>query len=126
LKTPAAIFVLFALAYQCLGSLGVFVWYGANREYIATNWCVNRDKPMLHCNGQCILAKKLRSLDDSGGREPHHGNTGMSKLEIPAFIPQYQVTTPTLPQESRRQPVDSYFMPYTYFFCADVFRPPIA
>ena len=35
-----------------------------NRTYIIENFCVNKDKPMLHCNGQCFLADKLKKAQD--------------------------------------------------------------
>jgi hypothetical protein len=31
--------------------------------------CVNRSKPQLHCNGQCVLMKKLQALD-AGNNAP--------------------------------------------------------
>src|SRR5690606_37153780 len=116
LKTPTAIFLLLSLAYQCLGSLGVFVWYEANREYIATNWCIIRDKPLLHCNGQCILAQKLRNLDDSKNGEDNQGTTGMSKLEIPAFIPPHPLAAPLPPCENTNRPLTSCATRYLFCF----------
>jgi len=126
LKTPAAILLLISLAYQCLGSLGVFVWFEANQEYIAANWCINRNRPMLHCNGQCILAQKLRKLDDRKNGESNQGTTGVTKLEIPAFIPQHRLGAPSISQENGTQPFSGYLMYYLFFFSADIFRPPIA
>ncbi|GEO23015.1 hypothetical protein CQA01_35490 [Cyclobacterium qasimii] len=35
-----------------------------NRAYIIENFCVNKDKPMLHCDGQCFLANKLKKAQD--------------------------------------------------------------
>lgn len=39
--------------------LFVFASFELNRDYIAAELCVNKDKPQLHCNGQCYLSKKL-------------------------------------------------------------------
>jgi len=33
--------------------------YAMNYHYISKVLCVNRDKPMLHCNGKCHLMKEL-------------------------------------------------------------------
>lgn len=38
----------------------VYAGFAFNKNYIAVNLCENRDKPMLHCNGKCYLAKKLK------------------------------------------------------------------
>ena len=43
---------------------GAVAYYRINRDYIAENLCVNRDKPMLNCNGQCYLAKKLKAAEE--------------------------------------------------------------
>lgn len=34
--------------------------YVVNQDYIAEYLCVNKDKPMLNCNGKCYLAKMLQ------------------------------------------------------------------
>lgn len=35
--------------------------YKINIEYITKNFCENRDKPKMHCNGKCHLNKVLKS-----------------------------------------------------------------
>lgn len=39
-------------------------YYQVNRDFIAKNLCVNRDKPMLNCNGQCYLSKQLKASEE--------------------------------------------------------------
>ncbi|MCK0160889.1 hypothetical protein [Allomuricauda sp. F6463D] len=34
--------------------------YVVNQDYIAEYLCINKDKPMLNCNGKCYLAKMLQ------------------------------------------------------------------
>ena len=36
-----------------------------NQDYIASKLCENRYKPEMHCNGQCILMKKLSKANES-------------------------------------------------------------
>ena len=38
--------------------------YVVNQDYIAEYLCVNKDKPMLNCNGKCYLAKMLQEKQD--------------------------------------------------------------
>ena len=38
--------------------------YVVNQDYIAEYLCVNKDKPMLNCNGKCYLAKMLQEEQD--------------------------------------------------------------
>ena len=38
----------------------VYVGFEFNKNYIATVLCINRDKPVLKCNGKCYLSKQLK------------------------------------------------------------------
>ena len=43
---------------------GTIAYYQINKAYITRVLCQNRDKPQLHCNGQCYLAKKLKEQQE--------------------------------------------------------------
>lgn len=34
-----------------------------NKDYIAQNLCINKDKPWLHCNGKCFLMRKIAEAE---------------------------------------------------------------
>lgn len=53
------LFISLLLVVESLSLLYVQVDYDINHSYIATVLCVNRDKPMLHCDGKCYLKKEL-------------------------------------------------------------------
>ncbi|MBB6326241.1 hypothetical protein FHS59_001869 [Algoriphagus iocasae] len=36
------------------------VSFTMNQKYIIDNFCVNKDKPMMNCDGKCYLATKLK------------------------------------------------------------------
>ena len=36
-------------------------YFELNKEYIIKTYCVNKNKPKLHCNGKCHLSKQLNS-----------------------------------------------------------------
>lgn len=36
------------------------LYYQLNKAAITEKFCVNKDKPQMHCNGQCHLAKELK------------------------------------------------------------------
>jgi hypothetical protein len=42
--------------------------YTVNKNYIANTLCENRDKPKLHCNGKCQLAKKIAAEEDQNNK----------------------------------------------------------
>lgn len=50
----------------------VLIGFKLNKEYIASELCVNRDIPESGCNGQCYLMKKLKQAgdNDQGAEKP--------------------------------------------------------
>lgn len=59
-----ALILLIAIQLPLMSQWASVAYYQVNRNYIAKNLCVNRDKPKLNCNGQCYLAKKLKAAED--------------------------------------------------------------
>jgi len=39
-----------------------FINYAINKQYIIREFCVNKDKPEMHCNGKCYLEKQIKEL----------------------------------------------------------------
>lgn len=78
MKAFALLFALYVL-FQPLIPLGVYV---VNYDYIVKNLCVNRDKPKMHCNGKCYLAKKMADAST-------HEGTTESKL---SFLKEFNFT----------------------------------
>jgi hypothetical protein len=56
--------MLFATVLPMVSPLGIIAHYQLNRDYIARILCENRDRPELHCDGQCYLAKRLKAQQD--------------------------------------------------------------
>ncbi|MCE6991139.1 hypothetical protein [Dyadobacter sp. CY323] len=48
---------------------GTIAYYQINKEYITRVLCENRDKPQLHCNGKCYLAKKLKEQQEKQDKQ---------------------------------------------------------
>ena len=42
----------------------IYAGFELNKNYIASELCENRDKPMMHCNGKCYLMKKLKQAEE--------------------------------------------------------------
>ena len=64
MKRIVALLLFLAMQVPLMNQWGAVAYYRINRDYIAENLCVNRDKPMLNCNGQCYLAKKLKAAEE--------------------------------------------------------------
>lgn len=63
---PNRIFSFFLL-FLFLSKLGYsLIWqvhYELNKADIIALYCENKDRPELHCNGQCYLAKQLQKAE---------------------------------------------------------------
>ncbi|HCN83038.1 MAG TPA: hypothetical protein DIT07_05370 [Sphingobacteriaceae bacterium] len=42
----------------------IYAGFDLNQKYIASQLCENRDKPEMHCNGKCYLAKKVKQAEE--------------------------------------------------------------
>jgi len=63
-KRAAAILLLLALGTQVFSKLLVMGYYELNKAYIAKTYCVNKQKPQMHCNGRCHMQKQLKKQDE--------------------------------------------------------------
>ena len=81
-KRLAAIAFIFLLSAQCIFKLTIITYFQANRDYIAEVLCVNKEKPMTMCNGQCFLVRNLSLADDE---TPKQAATKLS-VEAPVFV----------------------------------------
>ena len=69
MKTAIVYLLLVATLLPTVSPWGTIAYYQLNREYIARVLCQNRDKPQLHCDGACYLAKKLKDQQDRQDKE---------------------------------------------------------
>lgn len=93
-----------------------------NRSYIAENLCVNKDKPMMHCNGNCYLSKKLKAQQKQDQEAP------VSKSQtfdvMPFFVPKLFIIEGTA-----SHPKIHYYIKdesLVSYFHSSVFHPPAA
>jgi hypothetical protein len=64
LKRFISILLLFAFISVNFSKVIIWVHYELNKAQITEQYCVNKDKPMLHCCGKCQLKKKLAEDDE--------------------------------------------------------------
>jgi len=61
-KSLAAL-LLISFLIQSFNQTLVLAGFYFNQGFIARTQCINRYTPQLHCNGKCILAKKLKEAE---------------------------------------------------------------
>jgi hypothetical protein len=73
------------MSLQCFYQLGVITYFHLNREYIAEVLCINKEKPITLCHGQCFLDRNLDLADElpsDEGTVP----TGKQSIDFPVFL----------------------------------------
>jgi hypothetical protein len=70
MKKIAALFLLMAFSAQAFSQVIVILNFYIHQSSIAATQCENRYRPMLHCNGKCQLAKKLKQQEKKEQQNP--------------------------------------------------------
>jgi hypothetical protein len=70
---------------QCFYKLGVLTYFQLNRDYIAEFLCINKEKPITTCYGQCFLKKNL-NLTDNPTSDEGAVPKGSQTVEFPVFL----------------------------------------
>ena len=74
----------------------------------------------MHCNGQCVLMKKLKKLEDQPDKE-HTSN--INKVEVAIVIPTMLIL-PELIKITLNNTIPPYNKSYSYLFSNSPFLPP--
>ncbi len=83
MKTTITYFLLSLLLLQNSGRVAVMVWFEVNQPDIARTLCENRNRPQLHCDGQCILAQKLKAVEQ---REKQQAAMVAPLLQVVCYV----------------------------------------
>lgn len=79
----ASILVLLVMT-QVFSKWLLLAEYAVNKEYIAKNLCVNKEKPKLKCHGKCQLMKKMAEDTENSNSGSENG---MAKSSLPEVLP---------------------------------------
>lgn len=102
-----AILLICSLFAENISRLLVTAAFEFNRPYIAEYFCVNKDKPLLHCDGKCYLAKKLKEAEE---KEKHSEKESVKVSYQPASIVETTVFTFPVSLTEKYQSVDLPFL----------------
>lgn len=79
MKIVLSISFLIALLWQPFYQTGYIGYWEINKEKIAKTECINRFKPMMHCNGKCKLYQELKKAADE---EAENNKLPLSVLKL--------------------------------------------
>ena len=83
-KNTAALCLAVLMLVKMMGMPLSWLNYTINKNYISAELCENKAKPLMHCNGQCVLMKKLAKANESnesGANKPEVKNSGIDYCE---------------------------------------------
>ncbi|MFT5884765.1 MAG: hypothetical protein ACI9IP_001222 [Arcticibacterium sp.] len=69
LKKIGALSLLTLLLVKAMVVPAIFFNYELRKDFIIQNFCVNKDRPELNCDGKCYLAKQLKAAKQQDENE---------------------------------------------------------
>lgn len=72
---------IFLYGVALLKPIEPLIEYYANQDFFANVLCINKDKPELACNGQCILMQKLQKASNDPISQSPSAPTGKIDLK---------------------------------------------
>ncbi|AQG82438.1 hypothetical protein [Spirosoma montaniterrae] len=123
MKNALLYLLLVATLLPSVSQWGVIAYYHANKDYIARVLCENRDKPQLHCDGKCFLAKRLKASQDRQDKETTERVQNLPAMQLFCESGTAFMFTPIWLTLFSVQPTPYQFPSYSAPL-ADLFRPP--
>lgn len=107
------LFVVSTILYNARFSYFVYQ-YHFNNKVFTENYCINKDKPELKCNGKCELAKVAKAAE-----KQEKTNKKISDSEIDFFIqiiPTFEITKVAIFQQSIRTTCNKHNYECLFYF----------
>lgn len=82
MKFIAIPILILLLMTQTFSKWFVVLSFNLNRDYIAKNLCENRSRPVLKCNGNCVLMKKMKQEE----KQEQQNAPGPVKIEMSSVV----------------------------------------
>ena len=84
MKRLLAYFLTVLLLLQSFGRELLVLNFAVNQNAIAQQYCVNKARPSLRCNGKCFLAKQLRRAENGPAKSP---TNDLAKVKFEVVAP---------------------------------------
>lgn len=97
-----AILLICSLFAETGSRLLITAAFELNQSYIATYFCINKDKPMLHCDGKCYLARKLKEAEENE-KKSEKESVKVSSYQVAFLSERTTLTAPILPPVEERK-----------------------
>jgi hypothetical protein len=120
LKRTILILLFFALLANTFSRSFVLADYLVNIKSYREK-CINKTKPMMHCNGKCQVAKKIKSQEGDRSRE----GSEMPKFNQPEIVLSSKSFFPTIDIISDNIiPFYTFIISFSSNYIGSIFHPP--
>lgn len=123
MKKWIAFILLLVFTLQTFYASGFTVWFYANRKAIASEHCINKNRPELKCDGKCFLSMKMK---EAGQHQDENAPLQVKQLlegsPYTLLNCYFSLETP----ESSIEHQTVYTIRYNYLHSASLFRPPLS
>lgn len=122
-KKFISIVLLLALINFNLSRFTVYAGFELNKKYISENFCVNKNRPWLQCNGKCYFMKKIHEAEENEKKQSE--KDGMNRLEI-FFFHEHCNTSFQEPVIANLSHIGfiAYIDHYKSYYLENIFHPP--
>lgn len=126
-RSFTAIFFYFLYLFAMMRPFQPVIEYYANKDYISSVLCENRNRPALACNGKCYLQKEL-SKASSSEQHSHQHSEHQPKIDFSKY-PISLIETESFYKENEidySEKIWSITIAIPRQRAGDIFRPPIS
>ncbi|MGI4806213.1 MAG: hypothetical protein ACRYFL_15715 [Janthinobacterium lividum] len=118
-----AITLIVALVGANLSRFFVYAEFSVNQKYITDNFCVNKNRPWLHCNGHCFFMKKVKQAEENEKKQAAKDN--LNRLAVSYFQQPYRIIfSSPLSFTAVHIHLPAYTYQYSNSYIEAIFRPP--
>jgi hypothetical protein len=98
--------------------------YWSNLKYYAEVLCENKERPEMHCNGSCALAKELNAAEE-GKSNAEKNIPELSRLEVSSFVLAQNDQLSLIEEDLGPELNSSYIEPQSKVHRLIIDRPPV-
>ncbi len=69
IKKITGAILLITITFKMLMAPLIFADYELRKDFIIKNYCINKSRPELHCDGKCYLAKQLEKAEQEDQKQ---------------------------------------------------------
>jgi len=117
----SGILFIVMVAYIAIPAVPV-IDYLINKNYIAKNLCVNRNKPKSCCKGKCHMVKQLQKANQNPEKDTKNTNNRVQVKELNEFV--VENINHFIPELVSIKLLFTNTLAYSKLICAAIFVPP--